>query len=181
MPLRPQPCYQPHQIGPCHRRATSGRPVYAATSMKKNRAACARDRWIGIMPDLDQPVIRKIAGSHLLVGVIIRRVLRINHDMSVVIGRAGVVTPHVCFGDLMIWIIGPGGQVRFIAKNLADFKNSRRRSSIALFFSKRRLVLSDETCSPANPVFSKQRWERSSHWRPIAAMRSFKQSQLSAH
>src|SRR5437660_11085494 len=105
MPLRPQPCYQPHQIGPCHRRATSGRPVYAATSMKKNRATCAWDRWIGIMPDLDQPVIRKIAGSHLLVGVIIWRVLWINYDISVVIGRAGVLDAHDCSAYLMICII----------------------------------------------------------------------------
>ncbi len=181
MPLRPQPCYQLQQIGPRHRRATSGRPVHATASMKKNRAARAGDWRIGIVSDLDQPVIRKIARLHFFVGVIIRRVLRINHDVSVVMGRAGVVTPHVCFGYLMIWIIGATGQLRFITKNLADFENSRWRSSIALFFSKSGLVLSGEPCSPGNPVFPKQYRERSSHRRPIAAVRSFKQSQLSAH
>ena len=181
MPLRPQPTYQPYEVCFRHRRAPSGRSVNAAPNMEKNRAARARDWRIGIVSNLDQPVIRKIARSHFFVGVIIRRVLRINHDMSVVMGRPGVVTPHVCFGHLMIWIIGATGQLRFISKNLADFENSRGRSSIALFFSKSGLVLSGEPCSPGNPIFPKQHRERSSHRRPIAAARPFKQSQLSAH
>ena len=181
MPFRPQPTYQPYEVCFRHRRAPSGRSINAAPNMEKNRAARSRDWRIGIVPDLDQPVIRKIARSHFFVGVIIRRVLWINHGMSVVIGRARIIAPNICFRHLMIWIIGPGGQLRFITENLADFENSRGRSSIALFFSKSGLVLSSETCSPSNPVFSKQHRERSSHGRPIAAARSFKQSQLSAH
>lgn len=181
MPRRPQPTYQLYKVCFCHRRATSSRPVHAAADMEKDRTACSGNRWIGIVPDLDQPVIRKIARSHFFVRVIIRRILRINHDMTIVIRGTRIIAPHVCFGHLMIRIIGPRRQLRFITKNLADFENSRRRSAIALFFSKPGLVLSGETCSPGNPIFSKQHRERSSHWRPIAAARSFKQSQLSAH
>src|SRR4030095_12640114 len=68
-----------------------------------------------------------------------------------------------------------------VPENLADFENSRRRSSITLFFSKPGLILSGDTCSPSNAIFAKQRRERSSHRRPISAARSFEESQLPAH
>src|SRR5436309_11723218 len=181
MAFRAQPRDQLHQIFLRHRRAASGWPVHAAPNMKKNRASRAGHRWIGIVADLNEPLIREIAGAHFFVRVIVRRIFWIDHDVTVVIGRTRIIAPNVCLGYLMILIITAGRQARSISKHLPDFENSCRCAAISLFLSKTRLVLSGQSCAPGDPVFAKQHWERSSYWSPIATARSFKESYLSTH
>ena len=85
MPLRTQPGNQLHQVLFRHCRAARGRPIHATPNMKENRAAGFRDRRIGIVPDLDEPVIGEIARTHFFMRVIVGRVPGINHDMAIVI------------------------------------------------------------------------------------------------
>src|SRR5580700_3429081 len=56
-----QPGHNFRQVRLGHGGATGGRPINAASNMKKYRAACAGDRWIRIMPNINQPVISEIA------------------------------------------------------------------------------------------------------------------------
>src|SRR4030095_13154065 len=137
--------------------------------MKKNCAARTGHRWIGIMPDLNEPVISKIARAHSFVCVIFRRILWINQDMPIVIRRARVIAPNVRVRYLMVWIVGSGRQLRVVSENLPDFEYSRRRSSILLLFPKTGFVLSGKACSPSNSIFSKQNRQRPAYGFPISA------------
>jgi len=93
------------------------------------------------MPDLNEPVIGEIARAHFFVRVIVWRIFWINHNMAIVVRRARVIAPNVCFGHLMVTIVGSGRQVRIVSENLADLENSSRRSPVALFFSKSGFIL----------------------------------------
>ncbi|KAG0505391.1 MAG: hypothetical protein Udaeo_12750 [Candidatus Udaeobacter sp.] len=104
--------------------------------MKKDGATRSGHRRIGIVSDLDQPVIGKIAGAHFFVSVIVRRILRINYDVAIVIWRPRIIAPNVCVGDLMIRIVGARRQVRVISKNPSDLENSRGRPAVPFFFAK---------------------------------------------
>src|SRR6266702_8843657 len=141
MPLRPQPSYQLYEVYFGHSRATSRGPIQTAPNMEENRAADSGNRWIGIVPDFNEPVIGKIARAHFFVRVIIRRMLWINYDMPIVIRRSGIIAPYVRFRYLVIRVIAPGRQMRIVTKNFADLENSRRRTSVALFLSKSLLIL----------------------------------------
>ena len=174
MSFRSQPRDQLHQIFLRHRCAASGWPILTAPNMKKNRASCPGYGRIGIVSDLNKPFIREIARAHFFVSVIVWRILRIDHDMAIVIWRARVVAPNVCLSDLMIWIVPSGRQVGIVSKDLADFENSRRCAAVSLLLSNARLVLSGKPRAPGDAVFAKQHWKRSSHWSPIATARSFK-------
>ncbi len=142
--------------------------------MKKNRASCTGHGRIGIVSNLDEPFIREIARAHFFVRVIVRRILRVDHDMAIVMRRARVVAPNVCLSDLMIWIVPSSRQVGIVSEDLSDFENSSRRATISLFLSKTRFVLPGKPRAPSCAVLAKQHWERSSHWSPISAAASFK-------
>jgi len=90
--------------------------------------------------------------------VILRRILRINHDMTIIIRRLRVIAPKVRFRHLVVRIVGSGRQLRVVSENLPDLEYSSRRSSISLLFSKAGLVLSGKARSPGNSIFSKQYW-----------------------
>src|SRR6266498_3940250 len=181
MTFRSQPGDQLHKIFLRHRRATSSRPIHAAANMKKNRAPRAGHWWIGIVPNLNEPVISEITRAHFFVCVIIWRILRINDDVAIVVRRARVVAPNVRLRHLMVWIVATDRQMCFVSKNLTNLENACRRATIALFLSKTGFILPRESSAPGEPVFSKQHWKRSSHRAPITAARAFKESQLAAH
>src|SRR4030095_615813 len=126
--------------------------------MEKNRAPCTRHWRIGIMPNLNKPVIGEIARAHFFVRVIVGRILGINHDMTIIIRRLWIIAPNVRFRYLMVRIVGAGRQLRVVSENLPDLEYSSRRSSISLLFSKAGLVLSVKASSPGNSIFSKQYW-----------------------
>src|ERR1700747_2961025 len=94
--------------------------------------------------------------------VIVGRITRINHDMLVVIGRARIVAPDISVGHLMKWIICSRRQRRIVGKNLANPKNAGGCPAITLMFSQSRLLLTSDTTSPGQTVFSKQYWDRPS-------------------
>src|SRR5206468_12589491 len=119
--------------------------------------------------------------AHFFVCVIVRRILRVNYDMPVVVRRARVIAPNVGLRYLMVWIVATGRQMRFVSKNLPDLENACRRATIALFLSKAGFVLAGEAGAPGEPVFSKQHRKWSSHCAPITAVRAFKEPQLAAH
>src|SRR5437899_11323907 len=156
MTRRAQPFDQPNKIGFGHGRAAGRRPVQTAPDVKKNRTACARHRRIGIMPDLNEPAISKIARAHFFMRVVVGWIFRVNDNVPIVMWRARVVAPNVRFGHLMIWIIRAWRQVCVVTENLADLENTRRRATVALLFVKTGLVLAGQTCSPGESTFSKQ-------------------------
>src|SRR5207249_9048758 len=86
-------------------------------------------------------MVGEVTRTHFFVRVIIWRILRINHDVSIVIGGVRIIAPNVCFSDLMIWIVTARRQLRIVSKDLANFENSGGRAAISLLFSKTRLVL----------------------------------------
>ena len=85
MAVRSQPRNQLYEVFLRHCRTACGWPIHAAANMKKNRASRAGYRRIGIMPDLNQPMIREVTRAHFFVRVIVGRVLRIDDDMPIVI------------------------------------------------------------------------------------------------
>ena len=85
MSLRSQPGNHFHEVILRHGGAAGGRSIHAAPDVKKDGATRSGHRRIGIVPDLDQPVIGKISRAHFFVSVIVRRILRINYDVAIVI------------------------------------------------------------------------------------------------
>jgi hypothetical protein len=181
MPFRSKPSDQFHQILLSHGGASGGGPIHAAPDMKKNRAACARHRRIGIVANLDEPMISEIARTHFFVCVIVWRILRVNDDMPVVVRRARVIAPNISLRHLMVRIVAPGWQMRFLSKNLTNLENACRRATIALLLSKTGLVLRRKPGPPCESVFSKQYRKWYGHRTPITAGRAFKEPQLAAH
>src|SRR6266446_35259 len=174
MSVRSQPRDALHQIFLRHRRAASGRPILAAPNMKKNCASRAGHGRIGIVSDINKPLICEIARAHFFVRVIVRWILRIDHDMAIVIRRARVIAPNVCLSDLMIWVVPSGRQVGIVSKDLPDFENSCRCATISLFLSKTRLVLPCKTRAPGDAVLAEEHWKRSRNSSPLSAAASFK-------
>src|SRR5258708_16115008 len=156
MTFRSKPVNQFYKIFLRNRRATSGRPIHSAPDMKKNRAAYAGHGWIGMVANMDEPVISEIARAHFFVCVIVRRILRVNYDMPVVVRRARVVAPNVRLGHLMVWIVATGRQTRFVSKDLANLENACRRATVAFFLFKTRPILPPEPGAPCHPAFFKQ-------------------------
>ena len=141
MSLRSEPGDHFYKVILRHGRATGGGPVDAAPDVKKDCATRSGHRRIGIVSDLDQPMIGKIARAHFFVSVIVRRILRINYDVAIVIGRTRIIAPNVCVGNLMIRIVAARRQVCVVSKDLSDRENSRGRAAVPLFFAKAWLVL----------------------------------------
>src|ERR1035438_2389274 len=56
-----QPGHNFHQVRFGHRRATGSRSIDSTPNMKKYCASGAGNRWIRIVPNLDEPVISEIA------------------------------------------------------------------------------------------------------------------------
>src|SRR5262245_12236947 len=181
MPCRSKPGNQLYKIFLRHRRATGRRPIHAAPDMKKNRATCAGHGWIGIVANLNEPVISEIARAHFFVCVIVWRILRINYDVPVVVRRARIIAPNVRLCHLMVWIVAAGRQTRFVSKNLTNLENACRRATIALFLSNPGFILPREASAPGEAVFSKQHRKWSGHRAPITAARAFKEPQLATH
>jgi hypothetical protein len=67
MPFHSKPGDHLYKIFLCHRRAACGRPIYAATNMKENRASRSGHGGIGIVADLDEPMISEITRAHFFV------------------------------------------------------------------------------------------------------------------
>src|SRR5438552_5587303 len=148
MPFRTKPGDQLYKIFLCHCRAASGRPIHAAADVKKKRAPCAWHWWSRTVADLDEPVISQITGTHLFMRVIIRWILWINHNVPIVIRRSRGIASNVCLSHLMVWIVATGGQVSPITKNLTNFENACRSSTVGFFLPKARLGLSGQSCAP---------------------------------
>src|SRR6266516_1501934 len=160
MSVPSQPRDQLDQVFFRHRRAASSWPILAAPNVKKNRATCAGHGRIGIVPDLNEPFIREIARAHFFVRVIVGRILRIDHDMTIVMRRAWVVAPNVYFRALMVWVGPSGRQVGIVSEDLSNFENSSRRATVSFLLSKTRLVLPCKTRAPRDAVLAKQHWKR---------------------
>ena len=102
--------------------------------MKEDCAAIAGHWRIGIVTDFDQPPICEISASHFFVAVVIRRILRVDYDMPIVIRRTRIVAPDIGFGNLMKWIVCSRWQRGIIGKNFPNPKNTSRRTTIPLMF-----------------------------------------------
>ena len=126
------------------------------------------------MPDLNQPLISKISRAHFFVAVIVWRIVWINDDMPIVVGRSRIVTPYIGFGYLMVGVIAPRGQMRVVSKDLTDLEDASRRSSVTLLFLKSRFILTSESPAPGDAIFSKEYRERSGNRSPSPAARTLK-------
>src|SRR6266404_9230274 len=101
-------------------------------------------------------MVGKISRAHFFVSEIVRWILRIDHDVSVVIGRARIVAPNVGFGDLMIRIIPARRQFGVVSKNFSDRENSGWGAPVPLFLMQTWLVLAGETAAPRQPTLPEQ-------------------------
>ena len=101
--------------------------------------------------------------------------------MAIVVRRARVIAPNVCFRHLSIWIVAAGRQLRFVSENLTDLENARRRATIAFFLSNAGFILPCKPGAPGKPIFTKQHRKRPRDRRPISATCTFKEPQLAAH
>ena len=142
MSLRSQPGNYFYKVVLRHGRATGRSPIDATPDVKKDSATRSGHRRIGIVSDLDQPVIGKISRTHFFVAVIVRRILRINYDVAIIVGRPRIIAPNICVSDLMIRIVAASRQVCVVSKDLSDLENSRGRAAVSFFFAKAWLVLS---------------------------------------
>jgi len=104
----PQPNDDSHQVWFRHRRAAGCWMVHATANVKKNRATGTRNRRIGIVSDVDKPMIGKIARTHFFVTVIIRRIFRIDYDVTIIIRRPWIIAPDVGLGFNPV--LGTGAQ-----------------------------------------------------------------------
>ena len=163
-----------------HGGAPGGRPVNAAPNVKKNCAPRTRHRRIGIVPDFNEPMISEIARAHFFMRVVVRRIFWIDHDMTIVVGRSGIITPDVGLGDLMVRIICAGRQSCVIAENLADLKNTSWGAAVPLHFAQPGFILSGPTRSPGQTAFAKQYRNRRSDRGPGATARPFEELERSA-
>ena len=137
-----QPGNHFHEVILRHGGAAGCRSVHTAPDVKKDGAARSGHWRIRIVPDVDQPMIGKISGPHFFVTVIVRWILRINYDVSIVIWRSRIIAPNVCVGNLVIRIIAAGRQVRVVPEHLTNLENSRGRATVSFSFAKTWLVLS---------------------------------------
>ena len=181
MSIFPQPGNDLYQVRLGHGRAPGGRPVDPAANVKKYRAAIARNGRIGIVTNLDEPMISEIARAHFLVAIIVRRIFWINHDVTIVIGRARIVAPKIGVADLMKWIIAARRELGIVSVDFSDPKNARRRTAIAFLFAKARLILTGQASSPGNAILAKQHRERRGHRVPSASPRPFEELNCSVH
>src|SRR5213078_2765540 len=88
VPRRTHPRDHFYQVRFSHGRATGRGPVDAAANVEKYRAARSRHGWIRVMPDLDEPMVGEIPRTHFFVGVIVGRILCVDHDVAIIIRRA---------------------------------------------------------------------------------------------
>lgn len=149
--------------------------VYAAPDVKKNRAARARNWGVGIVSNLDEPVISKISGFHLFMRVVIGRLLGVDNDVTIVIGRARIIAPNVSFANLPVGIIAPRGQFRVVPKYLADFEDACRSAPIAFLFSQSWLILTSQAHSPGQTILAEQNRKGAAGGVPIASVGSLEQ------
>src|SRR6476646_2198108 len=156
MSLRSQPGNDFHEVILRHGGAAGGRSIHSAPDVKKDGATRSGHRRIGIVPDLDQPVICKISRTHFFVTVIVRRILRINYDVVIVIWRPRIIAPNVCIRDLMIRIVGASRQVRVVSEDLSDLENSRGRPAVSFFFVEAWLALTRDARSPRETTLAEQ-------------------------
>src|SRR4051812_27317894 len=96
-----QPRNRFHQLRLGHCPAAGRRPVFAAANMEKNRAAGAWNWRIGVVSNVDEPMISEIARAHFFVAVIVRRIFWIDYYMPVVIRRTRIIAPDVSLGYVM--------------------------------------------------------------------------------
>src|SRR5262249_32113775 len=122
-----------------------------------------------------------IARAHFLVRVIVRRIFRINNDVTIVIRRTRIIAPNVGLGDLMIGVVAAGRKVWVVSEDFTDLKDSRRRAAVSLFFVKTCLALPCESGSPREATLAKQHRKRPGHYPPVAAARTLKQTQVATH
>src|SRR5207248_6108499 len=107
-------------------------------------------------------MIGEIAGAHFFVAVIIGRIVRIDHDVAVIVWRTRIVTPDIGVAYLTERIIGAGRQRCIIGINFANSKNSGWRTTIALVFAQPLLTLSGDAAAPGQSALAKQHRHRSS-------------------
>src|SRR5207302_4746878 len=113
--------------------------------------------------------------------VIVRRSFRIDDDVSVISWRPRIVAPNVGLGDLMIWIISARRQFRVVTENLADGKNSGRRTAIAFLLVQTLLALSYDPASPSQTIFAEQNRHRRRNRSPRSAARALEQLHFAPH
>ena len=133
------------------------------------------------MANLHQPMISEIAGPHFFVAVIVGRILGIDHDVAIVIGRARIIAPNVGFRDLVIGIFAAGRQLRFVTKNFSDGKNPGGSAAVSFLFVQSLLILPGDSAAPRESTFAKQHRHRRRNGAPIAASGTFEALHLPAH
>src|SRR6516225_2631733 len=102
----PEPANYLHQILFCHGRTPCRRTLGPAPNVEEDGAAKPGYRRISVMPDFNQPAVRKVSSAHFLFLKPRRRITQVNSHMLVVIAAVYVVDPSIPFPDRVKWIVG---------------------------------------------------------------------------
>src|ERR1700694_4639728 len=126
-----QPGDHSNKIAFGHGCATGRWAAYPAPNMKKDGAALPRNRWVGIVPNFNQPAISEVVMPHFLLLEPWRRVLGIfDRDEAIVIGALHIIDPRVRARDLMKGVIRTRRELRIVGIDFSNSKNSSRGAAI---------------------------------------------------
>lgn len=144
-----EPADHGDQVGFREGGAASRGSVWPAAEMKEDGAAGPGNRFIAVVPDLDEPAVGEIAVAHLLLFEPGRRLLRIDHDMLVVErAEGGIIDPGVRLRDRPVGVFRPGGQLRIRGIDLADPENAGGGAFVALLLDGRAEALAGHADAP---------------------------------
>jgi hypothetical protein len=77
--------------------------------MEEDGTAKPGYRGVSVMPDFNQPAIRKVSPAHFLFLKPRRRITQVNGHVLVVIAVMYVVHPSIPFANSVEWIVGTRG------------------------------------------------------------------------
>lgn len=164
-----EPADDSEQIRFRHYGAPEAGAVRGAAEMKKNGAAGAWDWRIGIVADFDEPAVSGVAEAHALFfepcwwNGVCREA-----DMAIVLWEAGIIDPCIAFGDRDEWIIGSSGKRGVGGIDGAEEKNACRSTAVFFHFSSTGLVLTEQSVSPCESIFSEEDRCRNAYGFPSA-------------
>ena len=122
------------------------------------------------MPDFDEPAMRRIVQAHFLFLKPRRRIVRVHHNMLIVVWQGWIVDPCVGLRDRVKWISCAIGQGRIVGIDLANPENACRRAFVAFGLLGSGLVRAKNTASPGEATLAVEHAKRGRGWTPRPAL-----------
>src|SRR4029077_4661125 len=131
-----------------HNRASCRRAVRPSSDVKENGAAGTGLGRIGVVTNFNEPAMRWIVKTHLLLLKPRGRISWIDDHVLVVVRQRGVINPRIGLRDCVKRIFGPLGDGSGVGVNFSNLESARRRALIAFGFLQTGFVGAEHTSSP---------------------------------